>query len=97
MAALSIGSRVLVYGKAGVISGTTREGWGIQFDDGTSGVWGRSVVQAESAPAPRRATSIRLSAEADRQLELLSTTLGINRTAVLELAIRKLAAQESVQ
>lgn len=40
--------------------------------------------------APRKATSIRLSAEADRQLSELSTTLGITRTAVLELAVRVL-------
>lgn len=40
--------------------------------------------------APRKATSIRLSAEADRQLGELATTLNITRTAVLELAVRVL-------
>jgi predicted transcriptional regulator len=40
--------------------------------------------------APRKATSIRLSAEADRQLGQLAATLNITRTAVLELAVRVL-------
>lgn len=42
----------------------------------------------------RKATSIRLSAEADRLLDELAARLGMkSRSAVLELAIRELARQ----
>jgi predicted DNA-binding protein len=42
----------------------------------------------------RKATSIRLSAEADRQLDELATALRISRSAVLELAIGQMAERQ---
>jgi hypothetical protein len=52
MTALHIGSRVTVYGKPGYISGTHRRGFWVVCDDGTTGAWSRSVVEADpAAPA----------------------------------------------
>jgi predicted transcriptional regulator len=45
----------------------------------------------------RKATSIRFSDEADRLIRLLAAKLGIKRSAVIELAIRKFAEQEQVR
>lgn len=45
----------------------------------------------------KKATSIRLSAEAVRLRDLLSENLGINATDVLELAIRELAKKNGVK
>lgn len=45
----------------------------------------------------RKATSIRLSAEADRLIRALVVKLGITQSGVIEMAIRKLAEQESVK
>ncbi len=42
----------------------------------------------------KQATSIRLSSEAKRLLAALAQKLGINKTAVMEIAIRRLAEQE---
>lgn len=39
----------------------------------------------------KKLTSIRLSAEAERLRAQLASALGVNKTAVLELAIRELA------
>jgi predicted transcriptional regulator len=41
-------------------------------------------------------TSYRLSAEALRLIDQLATKLGLGKTAVLELAIRKLAEREGL-
>lgn len=45
----------------------------------------------------KKATSIRLSAEADALLATLAARLGLTKAAVIELAIRKLATAESVR
>ena len=42
-------------------------------------------------------TSIRLSEEASRLRELLAKKLGLSQSAIIELAIRKLAEQENVK
>lgn len=43
---------------------------------------------------PRGATSYRLSSDAQRLLNTLAEQLGVSKTAVLEVAIRKLARAE---
>lgn len=45
----------------------------------------------------KRATSLRLSDKARELLVKLSKELGISQTAVLEVAIRRLAIQEGVK
>ena len=45
----------------------------------------------------RKQRSIRLSEEARRLLALLSERLGLNQTAVIELAIRRLAEREGIK
>lgn len=45
----------------------------------------------------RKSTSIRLSAAADRLLKALGAKLGLNQSALIELAIRRLAEQEKVK
>ena len=42
----------------------------------------------------KKPTTVRLSAEAQRLLDALADKNGISKTAVLELAIRKMAEQE---
>ncbi len=44
----------------------------------------------------KQATSIRLSPEAKNLVEQLAKNLGISHTAVMEIAIRKLAQAENV-
>lgn len=44
-----------------------------------------------------KATSIRLSAEADRLIKALAEKLGIKQSGVIEMAIRKLAERENVK
>jgi hypothetical protein len=48
-------------------------------------------------PKPRGATSYRFSEEAQALLAQLSGRLGLSKTGVLELAIRKLARSELAQ
>lgn len=45
----------------------------------------------------KKPTTVRLSAEAQRLLALLSERDGISKTAVLELAIRQMAQREGVR
>lgn len=45
----------------------------------------------------KKQTSIRLSAEADRLREALAEKMGISKSAVLEIAIRDMAAKHGVQ
>lgn len=45
----------------------------------------------------RKQRSIRLTTDARRLLELLAARLGLNQTAVIELAIRRLAEGEGVK
>lgn len=45
----------------------------------------------------RKATSIRLSAEADRLIKALADRLGLKQSSVIELAVRKLAEQEGLR
>lgn len=47
--------------------------------------------------AGKAARSFRLSAEAYRLLTLLQAKYGVSATAVIEIAIRKLAAVEGVE
>ena len=42
-------------------------------------------------------TNVRLTPEAKRLLDELAKKLGISQTAVIEIAIRKLAAQENLR
>lgn len=49
----------------------------------------------ELSMSDRKPTSIRLSSEADRLLDVLAKKLGLKRSAVMEMAIRKLAEQEN--
>jgi hypothetical protein len=44
----------------------------------------------------RKATAIRLTAGADRLIARLAAKLGLSRSAVIEMAIRKLAEQEQI-
>ena len=48
------------------------------------------------AESTRKQTSFRLTAEAARLAERLAQRLGVNKTAVWELAIRRLARQEGI-
>lgn len=45
----------------------------------------------------KKPTTVRLSAEAQRLLEKMAEKNGISKTAVLELAIRKMAEKEGVE
>jgi predicted DNA-binding protein len=45
-------------------------------------------------PKPKSATSYRLSEEAQQLLERLASRLGLTKTSVLEMSIRKLAYAE---
>jgi len=45
----------------------------------------------------KRLTSIRLSPEAKRLLELLAQKLSISQTAILEIALREKARREGVR
>lgn len=45
----------------------------------------------------RKATSIRLSAEADRLIKALADRLGLKQSSVIEMAVRKLAEQEGLR
>jgi predicted transcriptional regulator len=45
-------------------------------------------------PKPKGATSFRLSEDAQGLLQQLSEQLGVSKTAVLELAVRRLARDE---
>lgn len=56
----------------------------------------RAVVE-RSKMSGRKATSVRLSAEADRLIKALADKLGIKQSAVIEMAIRKLAQQEDAE
>lgn len=56
----------------------------------------RHIAKMEATLSDRKPTSIRLSAEADRLLDVLAKKLGLKRSAVMEMAIRKLAEQEHV-
>jgi len=46
---------------------------------------------------PKKKTSIQLSEEAKRLQKLLAEVLGINQTAVMELAIRELADRKGIK
>lgn len=48
------------------------------------------------APA-RKATSLRLTRVADRLVAALAARLGLSRSAVIELAVRRLAEREGVR
>lgn len=45
----------------------------------------------------KKATSVRLSEAALRLVDLLAKRNGISKTAVLELAIRRMAAEDGVE
>lgn len=45
----------------------------------------------------RKATSLRLTREADRLVAALAARLGLSRSAVIELAVRRLAEREGVR
>lgn len=45
----------------------------------------------------KKATSVRLSGEALRLLALLAKRYGVNKTAVLELVLRRVAAEDGVE
>jgi predicted DNA-binding protein len=45
----------------------------------------------------KKNTSIRLSAEGERLRRLLAKALGVNKTAVIEIALRDLAAKNGVK
>ena len=45
----------------------------------------------------KRSTSLRLSPEAKRLLELLAQKLGVTKSSILELAIREKAKREDVK
>ncbi len=49
------------------------------------------------APNPKRPTSVRLSDEAQRIRDELAEHLGVNKTAVLEMAIRELAKKNGLR
>jgi hypothetical protein len=45
----------------------------------------------------KKSTSIRLSANAERLRKQLAALLGVNKTAVIEIALRELAAKHGVK
>ena len=47
--------------------------------------------------ANKEQTSMRLTPEASRLLEKLAKKLGVSRTAVMEMAVRRLAEVEKIQ
>jgi predicted transcriptional regulator len=47
-------------------------------------------------PVEKVSTSVRLTEEANRLLEVLASRLGVSKSAVLELAIREKAQKEKV-
>jgi predicted transcriptional regulator len=46
---------------------------------------------------PKVSTSVRLSQEANRLIELLGRELGVNRSGIMEMAIRTLARERGIQ
>jgi hypothetical protein len=51
----------------------------------------------EKTPRAKRSTSFRLSGDAMALIEALAKSLGIDKSSVVEIAIRKLASAEGVR
>lgn len=59
--------------------------------------WGHKCVTIPHMKEIKKYTSIRISADGERLRAALAKLLGVNKTAVIEIALRELAAKHGVK